>query len=88
MPTCLAVQERSAQNQWNAALVTVREIVGLWGVGTSFIITGQLIILKHPTAYRAVSTGPTQLKADASADHPEASNSISCCEHWPHRAEG
>lgn len=43
MPTCLPVQERNAQDQWNAALVTVREIVGLWGVGTSFIITGQLI---------------------------------------------
>ena len=39
-----AVQERSAQDQWNAAVITLREIVGLWGVGTSFIITGPLII--------------------------------------------
>ncbi len=35
------MQERNAQSQWNAAMVALREVVGFWGVGASFIITGE-----------------------------------------------
>lgn len=38
------LQSRDTQEKWNAALVTLREIVGLWGVGASFIVTGEPVM--------------------------------------------
>ncbi|BDA40622.1 hypothetical protein COCOBI_01-2750 [Coccomyxa sp. Obi] len=36
-------QDRSAQDLWNAVFVTAREVLGLWGVGASYILTGNLL---------------------------------------------
>ncbi|KAK9916308.1 hypothetical protein WJX75_001076 [Coccomyxa subellipsoidea] len=36
-------KDRSAQDLWNAVFVTGREVLGLWGVGASFILTGNLL---------------------------------------------
>ena len=48
------MQEKNAQDRWNAAMVSLREIVGLWGVGTSFILTGQSALLPNRPAQRAI----------------------------------
>ena len=38
--TVCHLQDRSAQDLWNAVFVTAREVLGLWGVGASYILTG------------------------------------------------
>lgn len=53
---CCVVQEKNAQDRWNAAVVTLREIVGLWGVGTSFILTGQPALLQRSCSRQRLHT--------------------------------
>jgi hypothetical protein len=40
---CAHLQERKAQDAWDARLSTLRKILGLWGAGAAFILTGLVL---------------------------------------------
>ncbi|EIE26728.1 hypothetical protein COCSUDRAFT_46205 [Coccomyxa subellipsoidea C-169] len=57
-------KDRSAQDLWNAVLVTAREVLGLWGVGASFILTGNLLApLAASVAAGTLRSGFTRVQA-------------------------